>query len=199
MSLSSNRVKKWRNDTKTAIVNGFGGECLICGYNKCREALDIHHLDPNKKTFSFGGIRANPKQWELINKELENCVLLCANCHREVHAGAAKIPNKIKKFVFNRWPLKKQTYCPICNKLKPNYLITCSKSCAAKKAQKVDWEKYDLKDLYLNKKLTNIKIADIYGCSDVAVVKRLKKMKIYKNKMPSSSVVELSAVKGSLQ
>lgn len=80
-----------------------------------------------------------------------------------------------------------------------NYLITCSKSCAAKKAQKVDWGKYDLKDLYLNKKLTNVQIADIFGCSDVAVVKRLKKMKLYKHKMPSSSVVERSAVKGSLQ
>ena len=199
MSLSSERVKKWRRESKSVIVEGFGGKCAICSYNKCHDAFDLHHLDPSKKNFGIAGIRANPKKWELIKKELENCILLCSNCHREFHAGLIKIPKKFPKFVGDRFKQKKETYCPICNKLKPNYLITCSKSCAAKKAQKVDWEKYDLKDLYLNKKLTNVQIADIFECSDVAVVKRLKKMKLYKHKMPSSSVVERSAVKGSLQ
>ena len=42
MSLSSERVKKWRKESKSAIVDGFGGKCAICGYNKCHDAFDIH-------------------------------------------------------------------------------------------------------------------------------------------------------------
>lgn len=192
MSSASQRVKKWRQSTKSSIVEGFGSECAICGYSKCNEAFDIHHLDPSKKNFNISKIRTSPKKWETIKKELENCILLCANCHREFHAGITRIPESFTKFSDKKIKQIKKTNCPICNKLKPNYLITCSKICAAKKSQKIDWDKYDLKDLHLNKKLTNVEIADIVGCSDAAVIKRLKKLKIYK--MPSSSVVERSAV-----
>ena len=182
MSSSSERVKAWRRETKSAIVNGFGGKCCVCGYDKCHDALDIHHLDPTKKTMSIGGVRANPKKWELIKEEMDNCVLLCANCHREVHAEIVAIPTTAPKFTGDKLKRKKETYCPICNKLKLNSLITCSRSCAAKKTATVDWEAHDLKDLHLNQGLTNVAIASIFGCSDAAVIKRLKKLKIYKNK-----------------
>jgi len=182
MSLSSEKVKSWRQDTKEAIVDGLGGKCAICGYNKCNDAFDIHHIDPSKKTMSFAGVRANPKKWASIVEELKNCILLCANCHREIHAGIVKIPKKIPKFVDLKEKRKIKTYCPICNKQKKNYLITCSRSCAAKKHSTVDWDRYDIFDLYVNKKLSNVKIAEIYGCSDNSVIKRLKKLKIYKSK-----------------
>lgn len=62
--------------------------CQKCGYDKCASALEWHHKDDNKegnpshfKTFS----------WKAYMKEVEKCVLLCANCHREFHDLAKKI------------------------------------------------------------------------------------------------------------
>jgi hypothetical protein len=179
MSINADRVKAWRKDTKNLIVEGFGGKCCICGYDKCEEAFDIHHIDPTQKTLSFGGIRANPKQWKILLKELENCVLLCANCHREYHAGKTNIPKNIPKFVDLKEKRKIKTYCPICNKQKANYLITCSKTCAAKRKSQIEWDNFDLYDLHVIQKLSNLKIGKIVGASDVAVIKRLKKLKIY--------------------
>jgi hypothetical protein len=61
-----------------------GGCCQICGYDKCVRALSFHHLDAFHKDFNIGG---KSKSWNTIQSELDKCILLCANCHAEVHAG----------------------------------------------------------------------------------------------------------------
>lgn len=65
------------------IVSLKGGACSICGYNKCPAALEFHHTDPTQKEFQIN------KRWSMsdvaIQKEIDKCVLLCANCHRETH------------------------------------------------------------------------------------------------------------------
>lgn len=86
MSKNSEAVKTWRQRTKEKIVVSMGGKCVLCEYSKCMSALELHHLDPSKKSFSFGGIRANPKAWNLIVEELKKCILICSNCHREVES-----------------------------------------------------------------------------------------------------------------
>lgn len=30
-----------------------GGKCSVCGYNKCRAALEFHHTNPNEKDFGI--------------------------------------------------------------------------------------------------------------------------------------------------
>ena len=60
----------------------WGGECSHCGYSKYVGALEFHHVDPKEKDF---GISGKVLGWERIKKELEKCVLLCSNCHREEH------------------------------------------------------------------------------------------------------------------
>lgn len=69
-----------------------GGKCIICGYDKCMSALEFHHLHPDEKDASvtkligaFGFKRAY--------EESKKCVLLCSNCHREVHAGITNVPS----------------------------------------------------------------------------------------------------------
>lgn len=69
---------------KQQCVDYKGGKCSECGYNKCIGALDFHHLDPNKKDFSIGKKAINSFS-DIIKKELDKCILLCANCHREKH------------------------------------------------------------------------------------------------------------------
>jgi hypothetical protein len=65
------------------IIDYLGGSCVDCGYNKCYGALDAHHLDELTKDFNISG--AHCKSWKTIVKELEKCILLCSNCHRERH------------------------------------------------------------------------------------------------------------------
>jgi 5-methylcytosine-specific restriction endonuclease McrA len=63
-----------------------GGQCAACGYKRCFEALEFHHLDPTQKDFTISD-RGYSQSWEKIKAELDKCVMLCANCHREAHAG----------------------------------------------------------------------------------------------------------------
>jgi len=79
-------VIRRRRKLKRLAVEYKGGKCEICGYDKYLGALDFHHTDPNQKDFglSSSGIT---RAWNLIKQELDKCVLVCANCHREIHAG----------------------------------------------------------------------------------------------------------------
>jgi len=79
------RVKR-RIELKTRAVNLLGGCCQNCGYSKCIEALDFHHRDEEKKDFSISNAFKNYMDWKMIESELRKCVLLCSNCHRELHA-----------------------------------------------------------------------------------------------------------------
>jgi hypothetical protein len=184
-------VKLWRQRTKDRIVNSFGGHCNICGYNKCSAALDLHHLDPSKKSFGLASIRADPKKWDTIVQELRKCILLCANCHREFHNGFIDLPENLNFFneEYSQYKLdfKKDDLdeCLICGKRKKKGLKTCSKSCSAKLTFGIDWSKFDLYNLHIVQKLSNIQIGKLVGCSDAAVIKRLKKLKIYKNFSPT--------------
>ena len=77
------RVTKRRKQLKALGVEYKGGQCIKCGYNKCIDALDFHHI--KGKDFSISA-KGYTKSWETVKKELDKCVLLCANCHREEHA-----------------------------------------------------------------------------------------------------------------
>lgn len=65
-----------------------GGKCIRCGYNTCMSALDFHHRDPNKKEF---GISDDSIKLKDAIEEVKKCVLICSNCHRELHAKLWKI------------------------------------------------------------------------------------------------------------
>lgn len=83
--MSYENVKSSRARLKERVVRALGGKCVICGYNRCQQALDVHHVDPNEKDFT---IAANTnKAYALVSEEIRKCVLLCANCHREYHSN----------------------------------------------------------------------------------------------------------------
>lgn len=66
-----------------------GGSCISCGYDRCVQAMDFHHIDANTKEFTIGGNLSFSK--EKLRIELDKCVLLCSNCHREHHEGMLKL------------------------------------------------------------------------------------------------------------
>ena len=70
---------------KQEYLNILGAKCSNCGYNKCYAALDFHHLDKNKKIFEIStGIKNKFSEKDIIN-EVKKCIILCSNCHRELH------------------------------------------------------------------------------------------------------------------
>lgn len=176
----SEHVKRWRKATKQRIVEAMGGKCQICSYSKCIESLALHHRNPEDKDFSFGSIRSNPKKWIKIVVELRKCVLLCNNCHGEVHAGLSDIPIGAASFneeyadYLTKQKEELWNPCPICGERKRTRQLYCSLSCAGIGGGKVNWEKVDL--LELLKTQTKSQIADDLGISEAAVRKRLKKI-----------------------
>ena len=83
------RVKKYRQTAKEKLVEYKGGKCKYCGYNKCTQALDFHHIDPGEKDFTISNYQY--LKWETLLKEVDKCVLVCANCHREIHCGLIEV------------------------------------------------------------------------------------------------------------
>lgn len=75
---------KWRNDKKVKSIEYKGGKCQLCGYNKCKSSLSFHHLDPNEKDFSISSVNWS---FDRIKNELDKCILVCTNCHGEIHEG----------------------------------------------------------------------------------------------------------------
>ena len=83
-------VSKRRKQLRDKALMYKGGKCEICGYNKCNDALDFHHINEDDKEFGLSS-RGMTRSWEKIRNELDKCILLCSNCHREVHAGITQL------------------------------------------------------------------------------------------------------------
>jgi hypothetical protein len=79
------RTGETGKNNRLFAVEKLGGKCMVCSYSKYTGSLDIHHLDPKIKDKNFSCMRGWCK--ERILAEIEKCVLLCRNCHAEVHAG----------------------------------------------------------------------------------------------------------------
>ena len=88
-------VAKRRKRLKEMAIALKGGKCMYCGYNRYQGALDFHHIDGKTKEFgvSLNGIT---RSWKRVEEELNKCILVCANCHREIHGGILQLPEVIQ-------------------------------------------------------------------------------------------------------
>lgn len=86
-------VAKRRRKVKTMSIEYKGNKCQTCGYNKYQGALELHHLDKTKKSFGISD-KGYTRSWQKVKEELDKCILLCANCHREVSAGILQLPHE---------------------------------------------------------------------------------------------------------
>jgi hypothetical protein len=86
-----------RHEIKRRLLELRGGRCQLCGYDRCPAVLTFHHVDPSTKKFIFAG--SHSRSWESQVREALKCVVLCANCHREVHSGFRELPEALKKEV----------------------------------------------------------------------------------------------------
>ena len=80
--LYKKQIQRWI-DRKIKAIEYLGGKCVSCGYDKYYGALHFHHKDPSTKSANWNKVRL--WNWEKVEKELDKCDLLCANCHAEAH------------------------------------------------------------------------------------------------------------------
>ena len=88
-----NKQKK----NKQKAVEYKGGKCEICGYNKCIEALEFHHLGDKLEKPSYAIMK---RSWDFAKKELDKCKMLCSNCHKEEHVEIIKL-KRINNIITN--------------------------------------------------------------------------------------------------
>ncbi len=83
-------VSKRRKKMKEMVVEYKGGKCQICGYDKCSRALNLHHIDGDEKEFGLSH-KGLTRSWEKTKEEADKRMLVCANCHMEIHAGMIEV------------------------------------------------------------------------------------------------------------
>ncbi len=76
---------------KKVLVDLLGGKCVICGYNRCISGLMFHHINPATKSDNIAGI----KNFKGRLNEIKKTILLCTNCHAEIHSGFISYPSII--------------------------------------------------------------------------------------------------------
>lgn len=89
-------VQRRREKNKQLAIEYKGGKCQCCGYDKYQGALEFHHLDSNEKDFGIAE-KGYTRSFEKVKKELDKCVLVCSNCHKEIHAGLINLDEIINK------------------------------------------------------------------------------------------------------
>ena len=70
---------------KLKLVKMYRGCCKKCGYNKNYAALEFHQVDSGTKSFQLDLRSLSNRKWSAVVEEARKCILLCSNCHAELH------------------------------------------------------------------------------------------------------------------
>lgn len=77
-------IARRRKDRKARCVALLGAKCSRCGYDRCLDALQFHHT--GSKDDDVAALIRDNRPWTVIVAEVMKCVLVCANCHAEIHS-----------------------------------------------------------------------------------------------------------------
>ena len=87
---SRHREVELRRQRKLRAVRYMGAICQGCARDGSAAIFEFHHVDAASKEYGISQA-GFPYRWERVLVELAKCVMLCANCHREVHAGVREL------------------------------------------------------------------------------------------------------------
>jgi len=166
MDKSNERKYFWRKTIKHRIVESFDSKCACCGQSFEDCCYDVHHINPEEKSFEVSqGNYNGAKSWLKIRDELKKCVLVCANCHRLIHANLIDSPLKsnfnedyyewdltnYKQVDQNLIPIDTDntTICPQCGGEKSLNAHVCAK-CASLNQRQFEVSREELKQLIRN-------------------------------------------------
>lgn len=83
--LSYDKQQQKGLERRTRLIKDLGGKCSLCGYNKNLAALSFHHLNPNDKEIDLTLRECSNNSFKKLKAESLKCILLCSNCHMELH------------------------------------------------------------------------------------------------------------------
>lgn len=181
----SQKVKEYRRRRKENLIKVCGSKCNLCGYNKTNSALEFHHINPLEKEY---GIASSGTCHDLEKdlQEVSKCILVCANCHREIHDNLFSQEELLERRIFDedianelRKEKEKKTYfCKHCGKIiGPNKTGLCNE-CYLETQR--EGKKYpDREELkYLIRNFPFTEIGKMYNVSDNAVKKWCRKVNL---------------------
>ena len=176
----SKDVSNYRRNRKSDLVKVLGGKFQICGFNLFQDAIEFHHENPEEKEYGLSSGNCRKLENDLI--EAKKCYLVCANCHRGIHAGFYSNPshhvfdeNLAKELIQKRDQLsiKTKKYCIDCG-IEIDKGATRCEQCAHLFNRKVKERptREELKNLIRNNSF--VQIGKDYNVSDNAVRKWCK-------------------------
>lgn len=179
------KIAENRRILKQKAIVYKGGKCQKCGYDKCPTAMVFHHLDPSIKDF---GIAASGKfrTFEKCKPELDKCILLCSNCHLELHHQEyqKQRENKIQELEQEK-SKRNSPLNLICDNCQISFLkdackIQTNNFCSIKCKQEFDEKHFWISNSELRMIYKEMSVRDIskrYNVSISTVYRRLQKLK----------------------
>lgn len=182
MDSRSQAVSDYRRRRKENLIRVCGSKCNICGYNRTNSVLEFHHINPEKKNYGISS-KGTCHDLEKDLQEVSKCILVCANCHREIYDGLYSKEDLIKYQIFDSQvadelrvdKIKKHCYCKNCGKeISKNKYGFCYECFL-----KLHWDEKEYPDREQLKNLIReysfIEIGRMYGVTDNAIRKWCKK------------------------
>jgi hypothetical protein len=173
-----------RARTKQLAIEYAGGKCILCGYSRCVHVLVFHHPDPTQKEFPIASFLCC--SLDTLRSEIDKCVLLCSNCHTEVHYGLAHLPENLPPHpgcdLFSSEPRQKRvpSFCADCG-TRISFLSHRCQRCESLtrrgKSTKIIWPPL-AELLALLEQFPRTKVAEQLGVSDTAVRKHLQRLQL---------------------
>lgn len=178
MSNNIKAVTDFRKRRKENLVKVLGSCCSLCGYNKCVGALEFHHINPEDKRYQLSSGNCHNIEEDL--EEVKKCLLVCSNCHREIHTTNLYEGIDLWKYqVYNdnyaneliQENKKEERKCSNCGiKISRFSKTGLCPSCAQLKRRIIERpDREELKKLI--RELPFTKIAEKYNCSDNTIRK----------------------------
>lgn len=82
------------------LVESLKSPCVICGESdKC--CIDFHHKNPDEKDFQIADVGIHKWGNKRIIEEIEKCVSICSNHHRQLHFYNLTIEELIERYKKN--------------------------------------------------------------------------------------------------